>query len=182
MSLSTTVQKLRNQDSDRRALAADRNAFLTQWRRDVVELYGQFQKALAPFVADNAARIIQTITSIEEDLLGEYDIEALVIEIIDRRIFLMPKARMVTGATGRIDLYREDRPSERNRVILLRGGAGAQLQPDVWLIQDRRESSSPIERAIESTAMTMANLLQRPRFRVINDVTIQESIDFVLNV
>lgn len=179
MSLTATVQKLRNQDGDRKALAHDRDAFLAQWSADVEAVYALFDQALQWFVREGAAVIQPATTRITEDLLGEYDIPARIIEVVGRRIHLVPKARIVSGATGRLDLYREDRPSEQYRIMLLRGATDVDHKPDAWSIQDRRNEKSAFDRAIAGGGIL---LQERTIYRTLDAPAIQDSIDYVLNV
>ena len=143
-------------------------------------VYGCFEKALKPFVEDGAAQAYRGSTTVSEDLLGEYEITTLIIEIVGRRILLVPIARVTVAGTGRLDLYREDRPSELNRILLVRGEAAAAHNPDLWMIQDRRKNVSQFEQKI-GFAISMLQPIQN-EFRGLSDEAIQDSVDYILNV
>lgn len=180
MSLSATVRRMRNRENDQRAIAADRDAFIGRWKRDVAAIYELFEEALKPFVDSGDAELSREQTTVAEEPLGEYGIDMLVVEVVGRRVLLVPKARITIGGTGRLDLYREDRPSENNRVLLIRGATAADHDPDLWLIQDRREESSAFQAALVGSA---AAIMRRGRaYRGLDIRAIQDSLDYVLNV
>lgn len=180
MALDATVQRLRNKDDDQRAVKQNRDAFVTQWREEVGAVYGQFEKALKRFVDDGAAKITKGQTVITEDLLGEYEIETLAIDIVGRRVLLVPQARITIGGRGRLDLYREDRPSEDNRILIVRGVAAADYRPDLWMIEVPRTPVSPLSAAFMS-AQNLREGLKR-KYEFLSEQGIQDGIDHVLNL
>lgn len=180
MALDATVQRLRNKDSDQRAVKQDRDAFVTQWREDVETVYAQFEKALKRFVDDGAAKITKGQTVITEELLGEYEIETLAIDIVGRRVLLVPQARITISGMGRLDLYREDRPSEDNRILIVRGVAAADYRPNLWMIEVPRAPVSPLSTAF----MSIQDMMERGKrnYEFLTDQGIQDGIDHVLNL
>lgn len=179
MSLKSSVQRLRNQQADQEAIKQDRQGFIAQWRSDVAEVYGWFEEALKPFIDDGAAQVHRAPTTVSEEALGDYEIDFLIVVVLGRRILLVPQARITVGGTGRLDLFKESRPSADNRLLVLRGTAEMDHHPTQWLIQDPPKRVSIIEQAM----MQPARMFETKRsFSSLHEHTIQNGIDYVLNL
>lgn len=181
MSLNATVQRLRNEEKDRKAVRDDRASLVSAWQSDVLLVYEAFEKALESFVDDGTARIHRGHATISEEMLGGYDIATLAIDIVGRHILLVPIARLTVRGTGRLDLYREDRPAESNRILVLRGSADVGQSPGPWVIQDRPDEPASV---LQSTFMSLDahRRSSRRTYRLLDGEAIQDSVDHLLNM
>ena len=137
MALSTTIMQLRERERDAREAELDRPRIIENWRRDIEEVYDVIRGALKDYEADGSATISVENVEVSEELLGSEVYERLVIDIVGRRIIVSPVARFTIGGSGRIDLYRNNRPTEDHRVFILRGVVEPGVDPSSWLIEQK---------------------------------------------
>lgn len=175
MSLKATVQNLRNRAEDARLSETERNGLIEAWRRDVGDVYETIRSALLQVIDEEVVTFGFDTMTISEEELGEYDIDRMTMTIVDRPIYVEPIARMTIRGTGRIDLYRHDRPSESNRIFIVRGVAEVDHAPGVWLIESRR-MKAPERLAIQSIVRGYRTYVD---FRADN---IQDAVDFILKL
>ena len=175
MSLKTTVQRLRNRDEALKAAEGARESFVDQWRADVAAVFDQIRSALSEFQNEGAVSFGTSETTVFEEELGEYTIDQMIIRIVNRTIQVTPIARITIGGTGRIDMFRDDRPSEQNRIFIVRGTLEAGHQPQRWLIESMRNSET-ILRAI--TLMVRG----ARTYREMEPQAVQDAVDFLLNI
>lgn len=137
MALSTTIMQLRERERDAREAELDRPRMVENWRRDIENVYDVIRGALKAYQIDGSATISAEDIEVSEDLLGSEIYERLVIEIVGRRIIVSPVARFTIGGTGRIDMYRDNRPTEDHRVLIVRGFVEPGFDPSSWLIEQK---------------------------------------------
>lgn len=156
MSLRSTIHEIKTRDRELSEIASDRENFLSEWQAGVAVLYQMMIEMLEDLAAEGSVEYHETRRTVKEVELGEYEINEMVIIIANRAIVASPIARLISGGTGRVDLYRRDRPSEGDRIRLLR-----RLDPsleNIWFIEER-PSKSPIDKFIYNTgiaALTIA--------------------------
>lgn len=137
MALSTTIMQLRERERDAREAELDRPRTVESWRHDIRKVYDVIRGALKVYEIDGSATIRVEDVEVSEELLGSELYERLVIEIVGRRIIASPVARFTIGGTGRIDMYRDNRPTEDHRVFIVRGFVEPGLEPSSWLIEQK---------------------------------------------
>lgn len=144
MALKTTILEMRERDRDRREAVLDRPLMVENWRHDIGEVYDVIRAALKPYVDEGSTVIDVEDVDVTDDDLGRNTYPQLVIEIVGCRIMVTPVARFTIGGTGRIDMYRENRPTEDHRVFIVRDGVGPEHDPGSWFIEQKGEvASSP---------------------------------------
>ncbi len=75
------------------------------WLSSVNKLYKRIEEEyLGGLVQDKVVSIARSKKTIEESLIGQYDIDELVIQVGTERVVFSPKGRNVVGASGRVDL------------------------------------------------------------------------------
>ena len=135
------LEKLRQEKEQPRAKAKD---ILAEWQEAIAQLFSQLYKWLADPEAKHLLMVFKSSTTVrEEDLLGEYDAPAFKINTPNgEAVYVVPKARMVVGALGRVDLECMPRRLTLVRVEPTRWKLG-RLPRDGggWTFQDLTESS-----------------------------------------
>lgn len=105
MALKEKLERLRRNDS-----SSDPAVTLSEWQDAVRTLLDDVEKWLAPFIAEGLMRPQRTIITLDEEDLGPYSVERLDLELgRGAELVLLPIARFVAGATGRVDLYAKGR-------------------------------------------------------------------------
>lgn len=137
MALSTTIMQLREHEREAREAELDRPRMVESWRHDIGDVYDVIRGALRSFEADGNATIDTEDVEVSEESLGSEVYERLIIEIVGRRIIVSPVARFTIGGTGRIDMYRENRPTEDHRVFIVRGFVEPGFEPSSWFIEQK---------------------------------------------
>lgn len=142
MALSTVIEQLqeRERQRDEREAKLDRPRMVEGWRRDIDEVFDVIRSALKSYEDDRRASISVEEIEVAEELLGEQTYSRLVIEIVGIRVIVAPVARFTIGGTGRLDMYRENRPSEDHRVLIVRGAVMPGLDPAEWLIEQKGDA------------------------------------------
>jgi hypothetical protein len=118
MALKDTLQQL-NEKSKEPSL--DRAAFLKEWRDAVVHLYDQIREYLQEYINEGSISVLSiSYVTISEEALGDYQASMMRLKAGPAVIEIKPIGRMIVGATGRVDLYRQGKTSPSGRVIALR--------------------------------------------------------------
>jgi hypothetical protein len=144
MALRDTLQRIKEDEDERRFLATHTEQILAEWLAALDNLFELITDALRPLVEDKFLTVNLIRVRKTEELLGEYECPALLIDITIKpiRINVRPVGRITAGSDGRVDLYREDRRYEEGDVFrLLRKKDLRRLNtaedniPNIWLIQ-----------------------------------------------
>ena len=135
MSLRSTIREIKDREADLSAIAKDRIAFVAEWTSTLEMLYAGIQDMLQDLIEDRLINISTRRATVQEAEIGDYEVPELVIEIASKKILLHPVARLVSGGgRGRVDLMRDDRLSEKDRIKMMKSGA----DDDSWLIEKRK--------------------------------------------
>lgn len=176
MSLRSTIRQIQASDSDAAAIAADRQSFIRQWSEDLDALYARIQDGLAEFVKDQLLLFKPLSFNISEETLGDYIAPGLRIKAASREIYASPVARITSGGAGRVDLFRTDRPSESDRILIVR-----RIQEDgsaTWLIEDKKTEASNIP-----LIQVVPQFMRPPRsYTAIYDVSLEKALDYLLRL
>ena len=141
MALSTVIEQLQERERrrDEREAKLDRPRMVENWRHDIDDVFAVIRSALKPYEDDGRASIAAGEIEVAEELLGKQTYARLLIEIVGLRVVVVPVARFTIGGTGRLDMYRENRPSEEHRVLIVRGAVMPGLDAAEWLIEQKGE-------------------------------------------
>lgn len=132
---------------------ADPASLVADWRKAVDELYHFIAVSLHEFTEQSYGRLEFRFRTVREDELGEYQISDLLFVSGAETIVFAPFRRVLLGARGRVDVYRQGRISDGLR--LLRSEAtGPGALP--WSIVQPRESILSMPH--DSAALTKASL------------------------
>lgn len=138
MGLNDTIAELLRRQAARQGLPPAEPDVGRDWSTDADAVMDAIRQTLAPYVEAGTASVTSDLMDVSEELIGTYSIQRLAIDVAGSRILVEPIARYTFGGTGRIDMYRETRPSEDDRLLILRPSdlpTGARAP---WLIETRR--------------------------------------------
>lgn len=77
---------------------------IESWKKAVDSLYEDIETFLSAYIGNGDINIEYKKTTIFEEHMGEYEIEAADIRIVTNQIKLKPVGRVIIGAKGRVDM------------------------------------------------------------------------------
>ncbi|SFU72564.1 hypothetical protein SAMN02799631_01990 [Methylobacterium sp. 174MFSha1.1] len=98
----------------------DRVNLIARWQASVIAVEDEIARWLAEFVREDSLAIELQDVEIDEDSLGPYTVQAMTLRAGTRVVRLQPIARVVVGAAGRIDMYRQGLLHQAIRYTLIR--------------------------------------------------------------
>ena len=96
-----------------------------KWLRHVAGLYKMIEGWIAPLETDGTVRSQTSSESFEEDYIGQYQTDVLMLFIGNQRVEFHPKGTLIIGADGRVDV----RGQRGIRTLVLKG--------EKWFIVER---------------------------------------------
>ncbi len=115
--------------------AFDPATALARWKRWVEALYGDIEQWLS-WLPEKGGSIERVPLTRDEESLGAYDIEGLLVTIDGREFFFDPRGKHVIGANGRVDLYEIGRVENSATLLYFTNNED---QPGTWAIQLRTD-------------------------------------------
>ena len=129
MTLRDTLAKLKHEASQ----SFSRDAIVDEWQKAVRAFLSKIHEFLAEY-RDTIQIDSRTMQIDEEDLRPPYTISNMALRADPAVILIQPIGRMIVGATGRVDLHRQGRGAESQRVIALRRDIPAQPHDSQWML------------------------------------------------
>jgi hypothetical protein len=96
-----------------------------KWISEIARLYDQIKEWLAPLEKDEVVRYSTLTMTLQEDPIGSYQIDALMLLVGKQRVEFRPKGTLIVGANGRVDIQG---PRAVRTIV---------LQDDRWSIVER---------------------------------------------
>lgn len=175
MALGDTINGLLERQRIQAAAPEVKSDLRATWMRDVDGVMDVVRATLAIYVKAGQASVTSELIEVREDMLGAYSAQRLVIGIAGTNVIVEPVARFVFGATGRIDLYREHRSSEDDRLFILRPMGPADERSAPWLIETR--ATPPSEPSAAPFVMRGSR-----RYLPFNGASIESAVDHLLTM
>ena len=75
-----------------------------KWLSQIAQLYKMIREWIAPLVKDKTVRFQTSSESLEEDNIGQYQVDVLTLFIGKQRVEFHPKGTLIIGANGRVDV------------------------------------------------------------------------------
>jgi len=135
MPLKDVLYQLQEQQKHDKEAVADRAALITTWKQEIDSLIGRIHQYVAEYEEDGSLEVKLLRMRITEDTLGTYEIGAMDIQAGPILVLVRPVGLMVAGAEGRVDMHRQGRPSEEDRIMLLRMRLSGPAYPPTWCMQ-----------------------------------------------
>lgn len=120
MSLRQTLQTVIDQAEKQNEFDARKPQFIAEWQDAVRWLNNQLQTWLAEYVQDGSITFAKEMIELREETLGSYSVEAMNINAGPIVVRVQPTGRMIVAAAGRVDMYRQGRSSDGDRILFLR--------------------------------------------------------------
>ena len=100
----------------------DKAAVIAEWRNAVNELMDEMENFLGEYRDAGTLVFERSEAQITEEALGTYRVSQMTLRAGPAVVMFQPIGRMIIGATGRVDLYRQGHGNKNERVMALRGG------------------------------------------------------------
>lgn len=120
MSLRETVAQLRAVSDAAADVEARKPQLIADWQAAIRALNAQIRAWLGDLEADGSIRFDCYETEIREESLGLYAVEAMKIQVGQVIVQIQPAGRMIIGAQGRADMFRQGHSAADERISLLR--------------------------------------------------------------
>ncbi len=120
MALKETLKMLQEREQAEKRFLEDRPKMIEEWKQAVASLFVEMRNFLAEYEQDGSLSFAEESIRLTEENLGSYSVPVMRIAAGPALILVQPVGRLVIGAMGRVDMHREGRAGERQRVMLLR--------------------------------------------------------------
>lgn len=157
MSLRDTLKAANEKAAEAARAEADKPRIISEWKADVGRFNQQVRAWLDAYSSDGTILIKSYAQDYTEEYLGRYTAEAMELKAGPFIIFIRPVGRIIFGAIGRIDMYRQGRNDEGSVVRFLRR---RESDASAWMIrkpQILRQHSAIIARPSEPEPLTAEN-------------------------
>lgn len=122
MSNSRFEDFLNKQNSQSQSTMVDWNIELNEWKESLESLYKEIQSFLQPYIQEEKINLSYQIIKIEEENIGEYEVQEALISFGNNAVKLVPIGTNLIGAKGRVDLIG---PKGKIRFVLVNSAATA---------------------------------------------------------
>jgi hypothetical protein len=172
MPLRDTLKRLGERASE---TSLNRTEIIDEWSRAIVRFYDQIREYLKEYLDDGSISLRSiTFVSVYEESLGQYPISMMTLAAGPAIIEVKPVGRMIVGATGRVDLYRQGRASPNERVMALRTSHPRDAS-DEWKL-----NIPPKDRSFELMNMSDLVASQKPEIKPFDKTNLELAIDRLL--
>lgn len=135
MALKDTIDALRKRQDEAARAEQNKPALIKEWQAAVHELLTWMHKELASYERDGSMVVEILGRQLNEDYLGSYSTEAMAIKIGPIIVNVEPIARMIVGGLGRVDMHRQGRAADSQRIMFLRAGRERQDEALPWNVR-----------------------------------------------
>ena len=94
----------RQQADQSEATSFDPNQRIQEWKSHLDALYSHIRNYMAPYVAKKTAEINLVDIELNEESIGPYNVQQMLLKIGRSTIFFKPAGTMIIGAVGRVDV------------------------------------------------------------------------------
>ena len=171
MALKDTLEKLQRQRMEQDQWEKQKPELIKAWQDAVQSLFETIRGYLDEYRAAGSMSFSESRTDLSEEALGSYSVNILNILAGPITVLVAPVGTMIVGATGRVDMYRQGRLGEFERIVLLRQRRSASDDVQEWKI------------TLPVTAPTLRRrTVSAPRERVpLTKATLEQALEFLLN-
>jgi hypothetical protein len=161
MALKDTLERRQKEVSGQ---GFSKEAVIEEWQKSVAALMSEIEEFLHEYKSEGTLKIEQSDTELTEEALGTYPTTQMTLRAGSAVLMIQPIGRMIIGATGRVDLYRQGHGAMNERVLALRGTSSDDSQ---WMLSIPPEDQSfkimrtaALAKSLERTVLplTKANL------------------------
>lgn len=125
-----SIENLKSILEKKAAEQAEQDAFdpqkeITDYKLKTSELYAKVESAIQELVQSDLCKTTKTPITLNEESLGAYSIESLVISFSKEKVVLEPVGTMLIGSKGRVDMKG---PRGIEKFLLIRKGVSSPSQ------------------------------------------------------
>ena len=120
MSLKDTLARLKGEEEQKTQWEEDKPKIIREWQAIVTNLLTEIRLYLSDYEKDGFLSFSPREIRLSEEGLGDYLIGAMSINAGAAKLMVDPVGTLIIGALGRVDIYRQGRSSEQDRMVLLR--------------------------------------------------------------
>lgn len=176
MSLKDTLASLQRQEQENARWEEDKPNIISEWQKSVAALITDIRAYLEEYQESNAMHFLENDIELTEEMLGRYRVKQLSITAGPVMIFVQPIGRMIIGAMGRVDIFRQGRIRDEDRIVLLRVPTSQTDSTLQWVTKSPPETGTPLGIPNGCTLM-----LQHERIFVpLNKEILEQKLDLLL--
>jgi hypothetical protein len=175
MSLKDTLTKLQEDEQQKLQWERDKPKHIKDWQDAVVALIAQIREYLGEYAADGSLTFTESEIELMEEGLGRYEIKTLSIVAGPATVLVRPVGTMIVGAFGRVDMYRQGRAGDFDRVLLLRMRTSPDDPTPRWAITLPPGLGTPTNGGLINRPMS-SSLAQRAP---LTKETLEQALDFL---
>ena len=170
MPLKETLQMLREREQSDKRFLEDRPKIIREWKQAITSLFLEIRNYLAEHEKDGLLSFSDETISLSEESLGTYQVPVMKITAGPAAILVQPIGRIIVGALGRVDMYRQGRAGEQQRIMLLRMQDLPGETSLSWKMRMPTVTNNPFEARL-------------PQHRIVSlsREILEEAVDFLLN-
>ena len=128
----------------------DWQAKKNSWIQSIDDLYREITEQYLKASIGESVDVSYMTKQIAEDYIGEYTVRELVLQVGAEKVVFSPKGTNLVGASGRIDIR-----GDMGEVTII-------LQPDGWLVVERRTPALKLTPLNEQSLLTvLKNVMRR---------------------
>lgn len=180
MALKDTLANLQHQEEEKVQGQKDKPKLISEWQKEVADLFEEIQAYLVEYKNDGTMSFSEADVQRSEEMLGTYSIKEMRIVAGPVTIMATPVARMIFGARGRVDLYRQGYVAEQDRLLILRGQKSQTDPTPQWLITLPPNIGTPIAGSAKGPRMGRAAGPQDRQRVSLSKETLEQCLDFLL--
>ena len=120
MALRDTLKSVTDRAREDAEFETRKPQFIADWQASVQKLNAQIREWLAEYEMEGSISFETEQSEVREEMLGVYQVEAMNIRLGPFLVRVQPAGRIIIGAVGRVDMYRQGRSSSDERVLFLR--------------------------------------------------------------
>jgi hypothetical protein len=176
MSLKDTLATLQQQEQQKAQWERDKPNVIKEWQESVGHLLKEIRGYLSDYESDGSMIFSDREVELSEEMLGQYRVPAMSIVAGPAIIMVDPVGRMIIGAQGRVDMYRQGRGREQDRVVLLRVRTSPTDPTPLWATSPPPEIGTPSGKV---RGRSVPQQRQRPLVPL-NKEILEQRLDFML--
>ena len=120
MALRDTLKAIHDKEYEAATFEAFKPQLIEDWQEAIRWLLGRVRSWLVEYEQDGSMTFSDGVVQLDEERLGPYPADTLSIHVGSAVVRLVPVGRAVIGGSGRVDMYRQGRPDDSERIRIFR--------------------------------------------------------------
>ena len=137
MALKDTLERRQRELTE--AQSFDKAAVIGEWRKTVGAFISKIEEFLEEYRKEGTLQFERGEGQVNEEMLGAYQVPQMTLRAGSAVLMVQPFGRMIIGANGRVDLYRQGRGAKNERVMALHNAPNNDSE---WILSIPPEDNS----------------------------------------